>query len=260
MTPTLPSAADAATALSSFQQPDSGTLLTQAQSKYGIPDLQRRVSDLRGLTSNLTGAIAAVDPSVTGRTAGTFTTEGQRSALVNRERQPVIGQLDTANKSLGLATADQDTAMGNAKDEANATKEDNQRKYNQLLQTYNISAAREAAAAAAKAEADNIARQQANDDRDYQLKRQSLASSGSGGGGGQDVDPAKSFLDYIAGQFKSAGGAGNNKITRQQQDAWANQFFTANKVSQANRAQYWNLFNQTYNRTADATKDWRFAK
>lgn len=176
---TLPSAQDAANQLAGFQAPDSGTLLSQAQSKYGIPDLQKKVSDLRGLTGNLTNAIAAVDPSVTGRTAGTFTTEAQRGALVNRERAPIVQQLGTTNDSLNLANSDFNTASGNAKDEASAQAADNSRKYDQLLQTYNIASAREAASAQAKAQQEASAREQANADRQYQLQAQASKSKGS---------------------------------------------------------------------------------
>lgn len=260
-TGTLPSAADAATALSSYKAPNSQDLLTQSQTKYGIPELQTRVQQLRGLTGNLTNAIAAVDPSVTGRTAGSFVTEGQRSALVNRERQPLLTDLGKQNQALGTATSELNTNRASASEEARAQQSDSQREYDRLLQTYNISSAREAAVAQAKAQAEAAAREQANADRDYQLRvKDSNTRATAASGGGQDVDPAKAFLDYIGSQFKSAGGAGNSKVTRQQQDAWAEAFFKQNGVSQANRQGYWDIFNRTYNRSADPTKDWRFAK
>lgn len=148
-TATLPSAADAAAALNSYQAPSSADLLSSAQQKYGVNDLQSRVSSLQGLTSNLTNAISAVDPSVTGRTAGSLVTEGQRSALVSREQQPLQTNLASENQALGTATGDLNTAEGNAKDMAAGEETDSQNKYNQLLQTYQIANAKETAAAQA---------------------------------------------------------------------------------------------------------------
>lgn len=76
-----------------------------------------------------------------------------------------------------------------------------------------------------------------------------------------DVDPAKEFLNHIASQFKKAGGQGSRNVTRQQQDNWANAFFTANKITSPKARQvYWDLFNQTYNRVEDETKDWRYKR
>lgn len=152
-TATLPSAADAAAALSDYQAPSSADLLSQAQQKYGVNDLQQRVQGLQGITSNLTNSIAAVDPSVTGRTAGSLVTEGQRGALVNREQQPLQSDLSSENQALGEANTNLTTAQGNAKDEAAGEEADSQNKYNQLLQTYNIANAREAATAASQADA-----------------------------------------------------------------------------------------------------------
>lgn len=151
-----PSAAQAYQDLTSFQQPDSATVLGQAQDKYGVKGLQDRVNTYKTLTQNLTGAIAAVDPSVTGRTSGSLVTEGQRSALVNRERAPIIGNLGTANQGLESATGDFNTADKNARDTAQMTIADNQTKYNKLKDTYDVANSREQAA-------QQLARQQAQD-------------------------------------------------------------------------------------------------
>jgi hypothetical protein len=103
MSPTVPSSADAYKAINDFNasQPKANDVLSQADAKYGIPELQGRVSDLQGLTNNLTNSIAAVDPSVTGRTSGSLVTEAQRSALVNRERQPLLDSFNKTSADLG---------------------------------------------------------------------------------------------------------------------------------------------------------------
>lgn len=88
----------------------------------------------------------------------------------------------------------------------------------------------------------------------------SRASSGSSSGSTATIDPGQEFLSYLQNNFKAAGGAGNPNVSRQTQDAWANAWFEQNGVSKANRQQYWNLFNQTYNRADNPTSDWRYAK
>lgn len=173
-TANLPSAAQAEQALESYQMPSSADVLTNAENTYGVPQLQTNVNNLRTLTGNLTNSIAAVDPSVTGRTAGTLTTEGQRSALVDREQAPITAQLGTANTALGQATDDYNTANTNAQNSATAAESDNQNKYNALLQTYNIANAREAA----QAQAQQSAAQQAEAEREFNVS-QANSSAGS---------------------------------------------------------------------------------
>lgn len=73
-------------------------------------------------------------------------------------------------------------------------------------------------------------------------------------------NPAKEFLNYIADQFKMAGGQGNQNITRQQQDRWAEAFFTTNKVEPQARQMYWDLFNNTYNRASNYWEDPRYRR
>lgn len=171
-TATMPSAADALTALNGYQPPSSTDVLSNAMNQYGVNDLQSRVKALNGITSNLTSSIAAVDPSVTALTAGSLVNEGQRQALVARNQAPLESELGTNNTALTAANGDLNTATGNAKDAAAATEQDNQNKEAQLLQTYNIANARETAAAVAKQQAD----QQAEAVREY---NQSEADSNS---------------------------------------------------------------------------------
>lgn len=145
--------------------PDSASVLGQAQQQYGVQAAQDNVNRYKALTQNLTGAIAAVDPSVTGRTSGSLVTEGQRGALVDREKAPIISNLGTANEGLSDATTDYNTDNQNAKDSAASTIADATAKYNQLKDTYDISntqeqqkasAAQTAADAAEKAREFNV--------------------------------------------------------------------------------------------------------
>lgn len=193
-------------ALQSFQQPSSADVLTQAQTKYGIPDLQKRVSDFKTLTGNLTGAIAAVDPSVTGRTAGSLTTEGQRSALVSREKAPIVGQLGTANDALTTANSDYNTADTNAKGEANATIADNTAKYQRLKDTYDVANAREEAARqAAAAEADR--QEQVRQFNEQQTTARGASSySGGSGKAPSAADTKAAVQQHVTQQLASSTG------------------------------------------------------
>lgn len=139
----LPSAADAYTALQAFKMPDAQSVVTQAQGQYGVPDQQKRVSDLRSTVNNLQSSLNAVDPSVTGRTTGTFTTEAQRQALVNKEQTPVASNLNEADRNLGVATGDLSLATGNAGSLASTILAQNQSAYQKLLDQYNASSAAE---------------------------------------------------------------------------------------------------------------------
>lgn len=159
----MPSAATAFQALQGYQAPSAADVLTQADNQYGVGDLQTKVANLQTLTGNLTNSIAAVDPSVTARTAGSLVNEGQRSALVSREQAPLQANLASENAVLGNTTSNLNTAEGNAKDAAAATEADNESKYQQLLDSYNIANAREAAQAQAQA----TAAQQAEAIREY---------------------------------------------------------------------------------------------
>ena len=224
----LPSAADALSALNSYQAPSSADVLSQADSKYGVNDLQQKVSALQSLTGNLTNAIAAVDPSVTARTAGSLTTEGQRSALVNREQAPITAQLGTANTALGQTTNNFNTANQNAKDAANMTIADNTAKQQQLLQTYQIAQAREDAAAqlaaqqAAQAEQirqynESQAYTQANDAANRAAS--AAASANSSSGGTPTVAAQQSQVaQHVVGQFNSLKG-GDGKVS---EETWQN--------------------------------------
>lgn len=202
-TATLPSASDALSALNGYQAPSSADVLSQAENKYGVNDLQQKVSALNSLTGNLTNAIAAVDPSVTGRTAGTLTTEGQRSALVDRERQPVIGQLGTANQALGNQKDLLSSADTNARNSANMTIADNQAKYQKLKDTYDAANAREQAAQQLAMQQ----AQQAEQVRQYNQSRQdALAASRSGGGGSGGGGSSSSKAASPGSQQRSDGG------------------------------------------------------
>jgi hypothetical protein len=138
-----PSSATAYQALSGYKAPDASSVLTQADNQAGVGAAQSRVSDLQGSVKNLQSSLDAVDPSVTGRTTGTFTTDAQRGALVNKEAAPIQQSLTAANGNLGTATGQLQTSQGNANTMATAILGQNKDQYQQLLDQYNAASASE---------------------------------------------------------------------------------------------------------------------
>lgn len=155
----FPSSATAYQSLSSFKPRSSQDISTEAETKYGIPEATKRVSSLRGLVGNLQSAVEAVDPSVTGRTSGTFTTEGQRQALISKERSPILGDLGKQQSALSNEVADFNTSQGLATQMVQALKSDDQATYQRLLDQYNAATAAEKAAEEKRQYDENLAEQ-----------------------------------------------------------------------------------------------------
>lgn len=221
--------------------------------QLGIPDARTRVQALQSNLLNTENAIRAVDPNVTARTSGSLVTEAQRGRLVNMEKAPLTDTYSQQNQAYGTEQNNLGQLNTQAQQQASLA-ESSYKNKRQSLADQLSTALKQQDDAQRKAEAD---RAFAENQRQFNV---SSAQKASGSGGGAQVNPAQDFLNYIAGQFKATGGQGNSKTSRQTQDAWANAWFAQNKVSQANRQQYWNLFNSTYNRSDDPTKDWRYAK
>lgn len=254
-----PSAATSAaqSAVQQFKPLDSTTATNTANQQYGVDDSSARLSALKGIVGNLQTSLNSVDPSVTGRTSGTFTTEGQRAALVNNEQAPIASNL---NKQTGFETsAAQDLTQKQSLAGAMATSllSNNKDQYQRLLDQYNQSTAQDQVAQT-KAEADRTFAEQ---QRQFNVTAAQNATNArttaaKSAASGAQVNPAQDFLNYLSGQFKASGA----NPSRQSQDAWANAWFANNGVSNQNRQQYWNLYNSTYNRVADPTKDWLWKK
>jgi hypothetical protein len=84
---------------------DPTEFLESAQQELGVQSEQERVAGLRSELAGTQELLKSIGPSVTGRTAGTLTTEGQRTALVAREREPVVEQLGEVQGAFGTAQA-----------------------------------------------------------------------------------------------------------------------------------------------------------
>lgn len=144
----FPSTATAYQSLTDYtkNRPSAQNVLTDAQNKYDIPGFTTRLSNLRGLVGNLTSSAEAVDPSVRGRTAGGFVTEGQNQALVNKERAPILSDLSKQQGALSTEQQGYDTANSLAGGMASAVLTQDQNTYQQLLDQYNAANARDVAA------------------------------------------------------------------------------------------------------------------
>lgn len=134
-----PNATDAYNQLQSFNssRPAATSYLDTANQKYGVDAANKQVSGLQSTIGNLQNAAAAVAPSVTGRTSGTFTTQGQRDALVNREQAPIYSNINQQGQQLGQAQNAQQQAQGLANQFATGLASQDQQKYQSLLDQYN---------------------------------------------------------------------------------------------------------------------------
>jgi hypothetical protein len=144
----MPSSAAALSTLSDFnsKRQSAQDIYSTANTQYDVGGGVQRVSALKGQVGNLQSSLDAVDPSVTGRTTGNFTTEGQRSALVGREQQPILGNLSKTQTNLGNEQGNLSTSQGLASQLASAMINQDQTKYQSLLDQYNAAVASEQAA------------------------------------------------------------------------------------------------------------------
>lgn len=243
----MQSSADLAAKLASFDQatPNPTDIYNKVTTQLGIPDARTRVQALQTNLINTQNAINAVDPNVTSRTSGSIVTEAQRQRLVNEEKQPLQQTYSTQNQDYGTES----TALNNLLSEANTQVSNTQAGYTAQRQSL-----LDQLSAAQNAEKEAEAQREFN--ANLALNTQKAASSGSGSGTSSNVNPSQEFLSYIQQQFKATG----KNPSRQTQDAWANAWFAAHNVPVSARNAYWNLFNTTYNRPNDPTKDWLYKR
>lgn len=142
----MPAADAAKSALQSYQSLGSDQAMQKANTEYGVGESQTRLSALKGIVGNLQSQVEAVDPSVTGRTSGTFTTEGQRQALVSKESAPILGNLGKQQGALTSEQQDLTQKQGLASAMASALLSDDKARYQRLLDQYNAAVAQDAAA------------------------------------------------------------------------------------------------------------------
>lgn len=104
----------------------------------GLPDARQRLVGLRGAIANTENLIRAVDPSVTGRTSGTFATEAQRSRMVTQEREPLGEQLGTQQQGLSDETLNISDLSNRSLEEAKLREAEQTEKENALNSLYEM--------------------------------------------------------------------------------------------------------------------------
>jgi len=199
----MESASQAYSALQNYAntRPQATDYINQANNQYNVQGAQGQVSNLQGLVSNLQNAAAAVDPSVTGRTSGTFTTEAQRQALVNREQQPILTNLGQQQTGLSNAQQNLSTSENLANQMASALMQGDAQKYQSLKDQYDAAnsyeqfqAQQKQAAAAAAEQIREFNADLAEKKREANLSASSggldLSSLFGGGGAGPAVNAA----------------------------------------------------------------------
>lgn len=185
MPPTSAALATQLSALDANKQ-SSADILNGAMAKYGVGDIQNRVSGLRTTLSNTETALNNVDPSVTGRTSNSLVTEAQRQRMVNQERVPIAAQYGDQTRALSNESANLGEAQKQADVFANGQISDNTNNRNNIQNEYNNATAREAEATrvaqadrAFQLQQSQAAESKVNSDRNYQLAVKNAATSAS---------------------------------------------------------------------------------
>lgn len=205
-----PSSAQAFQSLQGFtnSRKSSKDILGEAENKYDIPGYTTRLSKLRGLVGNLQSSVEAVDPSVTGRTSGTFTTEGQRQALVSKERAPILGDLSKQQGALGQEQEGFNTAANLAGTLASTLMKDDDTKYQSLLDQYNATTAQEQQAEAKRQFEENLK---------FQREQAAAAAKAAGGGGAGGYD-----IGGLLSSIMGGGSTGSKAAPSIQDQAYQN--------------------------------------
>lgn len=168
----------------------------EAETKYNIPGITSRLSNLRSLVGNLESSVENVDPSVTARVQGGYGTEAQRQALVNRERAPILGDLSKQQGAMGQAQQEFSLSSSLADNLARSLRSDDEAGYQRLLDQYNAATAQEQAAEAKR----QWEAQQAEQRRQFDVEQRASAKAASGG---YDLS---GILGALGGGTTSTGG------------------------------------------------------
>lgn len=185
----MPPVQDAYNALKSFTdtRPQATDYITKANDQYNVKGQQQAVGNLQSLVNNLQSSAAAVAPSVTGRTSGTFTTEGQRQALVAKEQQPILGSLGQQQTALGTAYNQQSDAETMANQMASTLMNQDQQKYQTLMDQYSAANAADQFMKQQQAAAASLAEQQRQFNAQLAESQRQFNATPRGGGGGNIV-------------------------------------------------------------------------
>ena len=173
---------------------NSVDVLNDAMSKYGVPEIRKRVSGLRTTLSNTESALNAVDPSVTGRTQGSLVTEAQRQRQVANERAPIAEQYGQQSRALGDETSNLSEQLQAAQLLAQNRVGDYDRGRTALQSRYDTVLSREAEQRR-REEADRAFRLQEQQAADARRAAAAALASPTFGGGGSTPRPSAPKTD-----------------------------------------------------------------
>ena len=159
----------------------------EAEDKYNVSGVSSRLSGLRTMVGNLESSLENVDPSVRGRNSGGFVTEAQNQALVNREQQPILGNLAKQQRAYGDAQQEFSLSSALAGDLARSIRSDDETAYQRLLDQYNAATAQEQAVES-KRQFD-LQQKAAAKSASPNYVSDALAAFNAGGGGQQSSTP-----------------------------------------------------------------------
>lgn len=251
--------------------------------KLGIGDARTRVTSLREQLLNTESLLRNVAGDVQARTQDALVSENQRRRLTAMEEEPLGQQAGILGRNLEMADANYKDILGEGKAQSEMQYQYQKDQRAALMDRLKIAIGEAKTAEDKRRWTKEYNRLKAKDkaeearwQKEFALKQQTAFSrasggggsggggSSGGGGGGSKVTAAaieRDFLGYIDGKWKSVGGAGKYKASRQQQDAWANAYFASNGIKDPEaRQRLWNAMNSKYNRTADPTKDWLYKR
>src|SRR3990167_5938146 len=185
----LPSSRSALASLDRFQKTRKSPtdIINEAMAQYGVPEIRGRVSDLRKTLTNTEQSLRGVEKSVTGRTQGSLVTEAQRSAIANKEREPIMEDYSSISGNLNTEIGDLESALGVAQALSSANVARQEGDYQGLLDRYNITSSAESEMQRRKEAAQAAAESRRQFDLQLQESRASRAGSGGGLGGGLDL-------------------------------------------------------------------------
>ncbi len=163
-------------AYSNYSPTSPTDLYSQASDKLGLSDIYKTLQGNRQALASTQTAIANVDPNVTGRLQGGFSTEAQRQREIALERQPLADTYSTLQNALNSNQSDYSNALSQAQNMANLGWQGEQAQQNKLADIYKTSASMADSAA-------NRAASSANNSADTGLT--GLLAGLLGGGGTQ---------------------------------------------------------------------------
>lgn len=160
-------------------------ILKESETRLNIPNVMQRQAGLRTAITNTENLIRNVDPSVSGRTQGSFVSDAQRNRLVQQERAPLDDTFRTQNQALDQESTNVNQLRQQALQDAQLGIAEDDTKENSLKGMYDVLYRREQDAQAFAEQ-----QRQARSAEASAARMAALFSGGGAGGGTPPVAPA----------------------------------------------------------------------